>query len=100
MFTFITAIFSLFIVALAGWTLLTFVTKDDSQKVIKEELGNIFEITKMLLASIKGLIQILIRSSFPSASDRSIDSDKSTELDEQLLKFVPPISSDQEDKAA
>ena len=90
----ITVFFSLFIFGLAGWTLTTFVTKDDSQKVIKEELENIFEITKRLLLSIKSLIQILTKASFSS------NSDKATGVDEQLLKFVPSISDNQEDKAA
>ena len=86
--------FSLFIFGLAGWTLTTFVTKDDSQKVIKGELTNIVEITKRLLLSIKSLIQILTKASFSS------NSDKATGVDEQLLKFVPSISDNQEDKAA
>ena len=90
----ITVFFSLFIFCLSGWTLTTFVTKDDSQKVIKEELENIFEITKRLLLSIKSLIQILTKASFSS------NSDKATGVDEQLLKFVPSISDNQEDKAA
>ncbi len=94
MFTVITVFFSLFIVGLAGWTLTIFVTKDDSQKFIKEELSNMFEITKMLLLSIKSLIQILTTAAFSSKSDES------TGVDEQLLKFVPPISNKQEDKAA
>ncbi len=95
----ITLFFSLFIFGLAGWTLTTFVTKDDSQQVIKGELQNIFEITKMLLLSIKSLIQILTKASFSSNSAKST-SDKATEVDEQLLKFVPSISGKQEDKAA
>ncbi len=90
---------SLFIVSLAGWTLSTFVTNDDSQKVIKEELQNIFEITKMLLLSIKSLIQILTNASFLSKSEGST-ANKPTGVDEQLLKIVPPISDSQENKAA
>ena len=90
----ITVFFSLFIFGLTGWTLTTFVSKDDSQKVIKVELENMFNITKRLLLSIKSLIQILTKASFSS------NSDKATEVDEQLLKFVPSISDNQEDKAA
>ena len=95
----ITVFVSLFIFGLAGWTLTTFVTKDDSQKVIKGELENMFDITKRLLLSIKSLIQILTKASFSSNSDKAI-SDKATGVDEQLLKFVPSISDNQEDKAA
>ena len=94
MLTVITLFFSLFIFGLTGWTLTTFVTKDESQEIIKEELENIFEITKRLLLSIKSLIQILTKASFSS------NSDKATGVDEQLLKFVPSISDNQEDKAA
>ena len=86
--------FSLFIFGLTGWTLTTFVSKDDSQKVIQEELEKMFDITKRLLLSIKSLIQILTKASFSS------NSDKATGVDEQLLKFVPSISDNQEDKAA
>ncbi len=91
--------FSLFIFGLTGWTLTTFVSKDDSQKVIKGELENMFDITKRLLLSIKSLIQILTKASFSSNSDKAT-SDKATGVDEQLLKFVPSISDNQEDKAA
>ena len=90
----ITVFFSLFIIGLTGWTLTTFVSKDDSQKVIKGELENMFDITKRLLLSIKSLIQILTKASFSS------NSDKATGVDEQLLNFVPSISDNQEDKAA
>ena len=99
MLNLVSLLFSVFFVALTGWTLVTFVTKDDSQKLIKEELGNIFEITKMLLVSIKSVIQILIKASFPSNSDETT-SDNVNGVDEQLLKFVPPISDKQEDEAA
>ena len=95
----ITVLFSLFFFGLTGWTLTTFVTKDDSQKDIKEELEDIFEITKRLLLSIKSLIQILTKASFSSSSDKAT-SDKATGVDEQLLNFVPSISDNQEDKAA
>ena len=99
MISVISLFFSLFIVSLTVWTLTTFVTKDDSQKIIKEELENIFKITKMLLLSIENLIQILIKASFSSNSYESTP-EKPNGVDEQLLKFVPPISNKQGDKAA
>ena len=99
MFNYITVFFSLIIFGLTGWTLTTFVSKDDSQKVIKGELENIFEITKRLLLSIKSLIKILTKASFSSNADKTTSA-KATEVDEQLLKFVPSISDNQEDKAA
>ena len=99
MFSLITVFFSLSFISLVGWTFLTYVTKDNSQKFIKEELGNMFEITKMLLISIKSLIQILATASFPSNPIEE-SSENSNKLDEQLLNFVQPISGNQEDKAA
>ena len=99
MFSLITVFFSLSFISLVGWTFLTYVTKDDSQKFIREELGNMFGITKMLLISIKSLIQILTSESFPSDSIET-NSNNSNKLDEQLLNFVQPISGNQEDKAA
>ncbi len=92
MFTLLIIFFSLFFIGLTGWTITTYITKEDSQKLIKEELGNLLEISKMFFVSIKSLIQLLSKTSFPSNSEESI------EIDDQLLKFVPPIK--EEDKAA
>ena len=79
---------------LIGWTIATLLTKKESEKLIKEELGNMFAITKMLLVSINSLIKLLINSSFPSGSDESKG------IDEQLLKFVPLVSDKQEENNA
>ena len=92
MFTLITATLAFLFIGLTGWTITTYITKEDSQKLIKEELGNLFEITKMFFVSIKSLIQLLSKTSFSSNSEESI------EIDDQLLKFVPPMK--EEDKAA
>ena len=94
MFTLLTFASVLFVFALIGWTIAILLTREESKKLIKEELGNMFEITKMLLVSINSLIKILINSSFPSGSD------KSKGIDEQLLKFVPPVSDKQEENKA
>ncbi len=97
MFTLVTLLSSIFFIGLTGWTITTYLTKEDSQKLIQEELGNLFEITKMFFVSVKSLIQLLSKASFPSNSDESTSSD-STGIDDQLLKFVPPMA--EEDKAA
>ena len=91
MFTIFTIAFYLFVIVIAGWTITTYLTKEDSQKLIKEELTNMLEITKMFFVSIKSLIQLLIKASSVS------NSDESTEIDDQLLKFVPKTSEKQED---
>ncbi|KGG14870.1 MULTISPECIES: hypothetical protein [unclassified Prochlorococcus] len=94
MLTILTVLFSLFFIGLTGWTITTYVTKEEFQKLIKEELSNMFEITKMFFVSIKSLIQLLIKASFPSVLDESI------EIDDQLLKFVPKTSDKQEENKA
>ena len=95
MLTLITVFISLSIVALAGWTAATYLTKENSQKLIKEELGNLSEITKMFFVSIKSLVQLLMKASSNSGGFTSSDSN---EIDDQLLKFVPHTK--EEDKAA
>ncbi len=94
MLAFFAVIFALLVVGLTGWTISTLATKNESREPIQEELSNMFKITKMLFVSIKSLTQILKEASFPSKSDAS------SEIDEQLLKFVPPISDKQEENKA
>ncbi len=94
MFTIVSIAFYLFVIVITGWTITTYLTKEDSQKLIKEELSNMLEITKMFFVSIKSLIQLLIKASSVS------NSDESTEIDDQLLKFVPKTSEKQEDNKA
>ena len=91
MVTFFVVVFAVLVIGLTGWTITTYVSKDDSQPLIKEELGNMLEITKMLFVSIRSLVQLLRKASFHSISDES------TEIDDQLLKFVPKTSEKQED---
>ena len=95
MLTLITVFISLSIVALAGWTAATYLTKENSQKLIKEELGNLLEITKMFSVSIKSLVQLLMKASSNSGGLTFTDSN---EIDDQLLKFVPHTK--EEDKVA
>ena len=90
MFTLITVFFSLLFIALTGWTITTYLVKEDSQKSIKEELGNLFDINKILFVSLKSLIGVLAKYSFPSDSSEATCAD-SNELDEQLLNFVQPV---------
>ncbi len=94
MLNFFSVIFPLLFVGLAGWTFTTYLTKKDSQKHIKDELSNMLELAKMFFVSIKNLFQLLIKASFSS------NSDELTEIDDQLLKFVPKTSDKQEDDKA
>ena len=94
MFTLLVLTSLLFIFILIGWTISILLGKKESEKLIKEELGNMFEITKMLLLSIISLIKLLIKSSFSS------DSSQSKGIDEQLLNFVPPVSEKHDENKA
>ena len=89
MFSLITGLFSLFCVALIGWTITTYFVKEDSQKKINEELKNLFNISKMFYVSLKGLIGVLARTSFSSDSSekKPINSD---ELNEPSISLVQP----------
>ena len=92
MFTLFKVFFSLFFFGLTGWTVTTYLVKEDSQKFIKEELKNLFKNCKMLFVSIKTLIGVLTRHSFPSESGEERPAD-SKEFDDQILKLVQPVQS-------
>ena len=94
MLTFFNVVFLLCAIGLTGWTVTTYLVKENSQKLIKEELTNIFEISKMFFSSIKSLVLLLGKASFPTNSDAL------TEIDDQLLKFVPKTSDKQEENKA
>ncbi|WP_269623489.1 hypothetical protein [Prochlorococcus marinus] len=90
MFTLITVSFSLFFIGITVWTIITYLVKEDSQKVIKEELKNLFDICKMFFLSLKSLIGVLAKYSFSSNSGETASAE-SNGLDEQLLKFVQAV---------
>ena len=92
MFTLLKVSFSLFFIGLTGWTVTTYLVKEDSQKFIKEELKNLFENCKMLFVSIKTLIGVLTKHSFSSGSVEERPAE-SKEFDDQLLKLVQPVQS-------
>ena len=92
MFTLLKVSFSLFFIGLTGWTVTTYLVKEDSQKFIKEELKNLFENCKMLFLSIKTLIGVLTKHSFSSGSVKERPAE-SKEFDDQLLKLVQPVQS-------
>ncbi len=84
--------FSLCFIGLIGWTITTYLVKEDSQKFIKEELKNLFDICKMFLVSLKSLIEVLANYSFSSDS-RKTNPAESNVLDEQPLTFVQPVKA-------
>ena len=92
MFTLFKVSFYLFFIGLTGWTVTTYLIKEDSQQFIKEELKNLFENCKMLFLSIKTLIGVLTKHSFSSKSVEARPAEPK-EFDDQLLKLVQPVQS-------
>ncbi len=82
MATVIIVSFSLFLFSITGWTITTYLVKDDSQKFIKEELKNLFDICKMFYVSLKSLIGILAQYSFSSDPSQT-NTEEANGLDEQ-----------------
>ena len=92
MLTFITISICLFLIFVTGWTLTTYFVKKDSQKLIRKELKNLFDICKMLFISLKTLVEILGSSSISSESGEvnAVKQNISDE-DEKLLNLVQPV---------
>ena len=88
----ITISICLFLIVLTVWTLSTYFIKKDSQKLIREEVKNLFNIFKQLFVSIANLLDILTSNSI---SNESIERDpvKKNILnkDEQLLSLIQPV---------
>tara|TARA_Y100001968_G_C19288624_1_gene683024 strand:- start:418 stop:813 length:396 start_codon:yes stop_codon:yes gene_type:complete len=93
MLTLITVSIGLFLIILTGWTVTSYFLKKNSQKFIKEELTNLFDICKKLFVSLKNLIGILASNSVSSEEreGNSVDETVLTE-DEQLLNLVQPVT--------
>ncbi len=92
MFTLITLTFSLFFIGLTGWTISTYLVKENSQKFIEEELKNLFDICRRLFVSINTFIKVLVKFSF-SPDSREANPSESIGFNEQPLKFVPPVKA-------
>ena len=89
----ITISIGLFLIVLTGWTFTTYFVKQDSQKVIQEELINLFDICKKFFLSLKNLIGILISTSLsPKESETTPLEDNLSKEDEQVLNLVQPIN--------
>ncbi len=92
MLNLITISIVLFIIILTGWTFTTYFVKQDSQKIIKEELINLFGICKKFFLSLKNLIGILANTSLsPEERDITLVEETLTKEDEQPLNLVQPI---------
>ena len=93
MLNLITTSISLLLIILTGWTFTTYFIKKDSQKIIRKELSNLFDIGKKLFLSLKNLIGILTSNSLsPEETDIISMEEAVSKKDEQLLNVVQPIN--------
>ena len=97
MFTLFILSIYLFFIFLTGWTVTTYFIKKNSQKIIREELKNSFEISKEFFISLKKLIEILAINSFSSKSNETnLAGTNVTHEDPQPLSLVEPIKEVEE----
>ena len=97
MLNLITISISFFLIILTGWTVTTYFIKKDSQEVIREELSNLFDISKKLFFSLKNLIGILTSTSLsPKERETSPVEETLSKKDEPLLNVVQPINEIEE----
>ena len=82
----------LFFILVASWTFTTYLITKDSQKLIREELKNILDISNKFFLSIKNLLRILASNHLTSKSSE-ISSTESNILDEvdTPLSLVEPV---------
>ena len=82
-----------FLIILTGWTITTYFIKKDSQEVIREEPGNLFDICKKFFFALKNLIRILNSTSLPPEERETTHLDETeSKKDEPLLNVIQPIN--------
>ena len=97
MLSLITVSIGLFFIILTGWTLTTYFLKEDSQKFIREELTNLWDICEKFFISIRNLIGILSTNSLSSESSETNPVEESLfNKDEQPLNLVKPVKESEE----
>ena len=88
----ITIAISLFLIVLTGWTFTTYFIKKDSQKIIREELTNLFDICKKFFVSLKNLMRILAIYTLYSEERKVTPVDETLlQKNEQPLNLVRPM---------
>tara|TARA_B100000700_G_C14968336_1_gene820006 strand:+ start:868 stop:1263 length:396 start_codon:yes stop_codon:yes gene_type:complete len=93
MITLLEVSFYLFCILLTGWTLATYCMRRESQKLIREELKNLFEISKTFVVSLKTLLGILKSHSFYAVPRKTYpEEQKILNEDEKPLSLVEPIT--------
>ena len=92
MLTFFTLSIFLFLIFLTGWTVTTYLVKKNSQKLIRVELKNLFDISKNFFVSLKSLIVILSSDSLSNYfNEANTNKEKGIEQDEQIIRPVQPM---------
>ncbi len=90
MFTLITLSFSLLFVALTGWAIITFYTNKNSQQIIKKEISNLFDISKMFFNSLRSLIEVLAKASYTTESTET-NTVELNKIDDNKLSLVQSV---------
>tara|TARA_B100000579_G_C22562682_1_gene725130 strand:- start:4 stop:399 length:396 start_codon:yes stop_codon:yes gene_type:complete len=92
MLTLFVVLICLLFVCLTGWTIATYFVNQNSQKLIREEIKNLFDIGKKFFISLKNLIVILATYSIVPKSNK-VNSDEKNILrkDEKPLTLVQTI---------
>ena len=92
MLTLFVVFICLLFVCLTGWTIATYFVNQSSQKLIKEEIKNLFDIGKRFFISLKNLIVILATYSIvPKSNKVNSDEKKILRKDEKPLTLVQTI---------
>ena len=92
MLTLFVVLICLLFVCLTGWTIATYFVNQSSQKLIKEEIKNLFDIGKKFFISLKNLIVILATYSIvPKSNKVNSDEKKILRKDEKPLTLVQTI---------
>ena len=93
MLNLITISIGLFLIILTGWTITAYFIKKDSQKGIRKEITNLFDISKKFILSLKSLIGILTSTSL-STEERgtALVEEKVSNIDKHVLNLVQPIN--------
>ncbi len=93
MFSLITVSLSIFIFGITGWTITTYLVKEDSQQVVTEELKNLYDICKELVASLRRLVGILTKYTLTFDSNKSTSS-AANPINIEPLKAVQEVTPD------
>ena len=75
MLTLFVVLICLLVVCLTGWTFTTYFVNQNSKKLIREEIKNLFDIGKKFFISLKNLIVILTTYSIAPKSNK-VNSDE------------------------